>query len=276
VKEKTSKFNYAYSDGVEFLYKFMSFKEGRLNEASDILRDQKIFLPYPDMLNDPFECKPHFSISEGPKGLHKFRKRVLKLGRQSGQTKKEATKMFTTYVSSRTPDQINEELSETSHKTFKEIQICSLTRSWNNLLFWAHYADSHKGFCCEYDAKMSPFSEAFRVEYSNDYPTITYPVDGSDVDKHLALMLIKSMDWRYENEYRIVSVPNTKLQPRNDGKYLLLNGNELKTIYLGVNIDPDNKEFLIDQVKQGNQRPEILQCKLHKKSFKLDVDEVKY
>lgn len=50
-----------------------------------------------------------------------------------------------------------------------KLGILSLSKSYHDELLWAHYADSHKGFCIEYDlekllAKQNPKHRFFNVQ----------------------------------------------------------------------------------------------------------------
>ena len=48
---------------------------------------------------------------------------------------------------------ISENFSETEWEAMREakkkVRICSLSKTYDNALMWAHYADEHKGCCIE-------------------------------------------------------------------------------------------------------------------------------
>lgn len=47
-----------------------------------------------------------------------------------------------------------------------DLRICSLSRSFNNILMWAHYADSNNGCCIECEVVSSPdIVEEISVDY---------------------------------------------------------------------------------------------------------------
>jgi hypothetical protein len=141
-------------------------------------------------------------------------------------------------------------------------------------LFWAHYADSHKGFCLEYDATSLPINLAFKVKYQDSYPIIKYPSPKDE--RGFQPVLIKSLDWEKELEYRII-VPGgpgpSALQQHNmlspDSKFLLLPDNAIKKIYFGVNVDPDHKKLIKKLIKQGPFNPTIWQATLSESTFEL-------
>ena len=92
--------------------------------------------------------------------------------------------------------------------------IFSLSRRWNSTLMWAHYTHSHSGFCIGFDREH----EFFKTNNSNKNPKkfIFKPVIYSDkrilipnrqknkIEK-IDLFLTKSMDWKYEEEERIIT-----------------------------------------------------------------------
>ena len=77
-----------------------------------------------------------------------------------------------------------------------------------NELLWAHYANSHKGFCIEYDLDKldtcitSIIDYRIDVEYQENKPTIS--PDDSIEAKIKKAFSTKSLAWDYENEYRLV------------------------------------------------------------------------
>jgi len=71
----------------------------------------------------------------------------------------------------------------------------------DNLLMWAHYADSHRGFVVEFDTEDEDFrrlGELHEVLYRKDRPLFDV-VKGPD----MAIYLLKGLEWNYEKEFRI-------------------------------------------------------------------------
>lgn len=126
----------------------------------------------------------------------------------------------------------------------KRIGILSLTENYKNLLLWAHYANKHTGFCIEIDAQLlnkiilaefiknKELAFIFKVKYQNKFPIIN-PCKQSFEQRTKLQFLIKSKDWEYEQEWRI----------------LLLNGSRqkvelpkgvIKNIYFGLRSSDEN------------------------------------
>lgn len=148
----------------------------------------------------------------------------------------------------------NASLQETWHniQSFREkLGVFSLSLSRNcypdNELLWAHYANSHKGFCIEYDIDKLQDSEQFvfnvnRVEsikYCKTPPTITVADIYSD-DLLIKLFGSKSLSWQYENETRLIySTFGLKTY----------NPFALKAVYFGLNMSKARQDHIIDSLK---------------------------
>src|SRR4029077_15987184 len=98
----------------------------------------------------------------------------------------------------------------------RTVGILSLSERTNNFWRWAHYAGSHSGICVELRPDVPPADQALKVVYSRDYPQINFfelaqRIEGSGPEAQSAqrewvnaLLLTKSIDWSYEEEWRIL------------------------------------------------------------------------
>lgn len=113
----------------------------------------------------------------------------------------------------------NNEALKTLHNSFenllslnKKIGIYSLSKTYLDELLWAHYANSHNGFCIEYDLDilLSSFTTEkvypISVSYGNTPPEISItdmPVKNDNIIYKMTAF--KSKHWEYEQEYRIIT-----------------------------------------------------------------------
>lgn len=129
----------------------------------------------------------------------------------------------------------------------KKIGVYSLSKTYNDELLWAHYGNSHKGFCIEYDFEklFSSFDSkedfSFPVIYSKNPPKISYQ-DMSIKHNKLAQKITgyKSKRWKYENEHRIIT------NSYGDQTY---NFEALKSIYFGLNMNEEQKNTIFLELK---------------------------
>lgn len=94
--------------------------------------------------------------------------------------------------------------------------IIAMSCRWNSILMWSHYANSHKGFCVGFNElklrnSFHPLPVAVgKVQYKSNFPEIKPKVSKNIDDPKIMANLfekthIKSIYWRYEREYRIMS-----------------------------------------------------------------------
>ncbi len=250
--------------GVKSLFRF-SRATLPLGHLEVLFVEGKLYHPLPSQFNDPFECKPHFRWPEKAKEVREIRKHLVKVARNKGRPRKEAEAVVAQGMAK--DGFVRDAIYGAVSRTLGEVRVCSFTSAKENLLFWAHYADSHRGFCVEYDATVIPILYAFKVHYSNKYPEVTYPAP-TDA-RGLKPVLIKSKEWAYEEEFRTIIVPEAVRQLKNDKTSLILSGNEIKNVYFGAFMEDDHKERILKLLNKGPFNPGIWQTTLAQSEFKL-------
>lgn len=125
-------------------------------------------------------------------------------------------------------------------------------RAIENTLMWAHYADSHKGFCVEYHIDSSDFRRDSKFELTatrlfevNYLPANNNVLSMSNSDMVLnskTAFFTKSNDWHYENEVRMVSYNPTDsdIYP----PFVLGAKSSISAIYFGVNCSQETIEIV--------------------------------
>lgn len=121
----------------------------------------------------------------------------------------------------------------------------------NNLLMWAHYAESHKGFCIVYKnvikdiLKNHKYHVCFEpICYDSKLPEKKGGRDGYEIRP----ILTKSKQWEYEHEVRFIS--------KKKGRHGLGESPRkiVKAIYLGHRFNTKSKHYqlLTDFAKTNN------------------------
>ncbi len=147
-----------------------------------------------------------------------------------------------------------------------------------SVLMWAHYADSSKGFCVEYDLKRLSRNEIislgiYPVLYDEhrlihrDLKSLKYSLtnleqsiqngeeydDGELLDDLIPLMLYKGNDWQYEKEWRIIS---TKLKLYQDYETNTSGINIplkcVSAVYLGYRMEQTQKNHIVEITQRKN------------------------
>lgn len=127
----------------------------------------------------------------------------------------------------------------------------SETDSIENQLMWAHYANNHTGICVKYRIRQnnmwvnkenSTFCFMDKIRYADKKISI------NDITLDDALLL-KSTQWNYEHEYRIIHF-NPTHSLKDD---VLLNDISIEAVYMGVNIASEHR----DQIESTLIKSEI-------------------
>ena len=152
-----------------------------------------------------------------------------------------------------------------------KLGIFSLSRRYNDELLWAHYADSHNGFCIEYDlerllSKKNPKHRFFEIQYTNSIPKLDLSniINQNDPDRLIKTMLgFKSQRWEYENELRIIT--------ENQG-LTTYDFRAVKAIYFGLKTSQEDITELMHTL-QG-RKVKYFQMKLKPNSFELEATQL--
>jgi hypothetical protein len=135
---------------------------------------------------------------------------------------------------------------------------------------WAHYASNHKGFCLEFHSNRSLDGvNPLDVLYVNNFIKAPYYKNPKDALFHL--IYTKSKDWEYENELRSIQINLLNEEARK----ITYNKEELKSIYFGVNIDSNIKQYLLEIVdKVYNKKIVVYQGVLSKLNFEINWERI--
>lgn len=133
-------------------------------------------------------------------------------------------------------------------KHIKSVGVYSLfvseTDIPDNVLMWAYYGDSHKGFCIAYDLEQLEKSEEYafdvnlaKVEYTESYPILSLDKLGNKDEMIKTIISSKSIDWKHENEIRLIY--------EHSGEHRF-NKHAIKAIYFGLQMDKKNIDTIIN------------------------------
>lgn len=87
-------------------------------------------------------------------------------------------------------------------KAISDWRVCSLCKTFDHDLLWAHYADGSRGLAIEVSV---PSTDAIPVTYSDDFVFLSdYVEAGVDAAARAALTR-KTKAWQYEQEVRVVT-----------------------------------------------------------------------
>lgn len=137
--------------------------------------------------------------------------------------------------------------------------ICSLSALKNSEEMWNNYADGKKGYCIEYDLQgYKNINLLFPVVYQDNRETnivinmvaafigqmiigMSYGQIKADRSQFMRMFLTKDTKWAYQKEWRLLGDANYKLSAPS-----------IHAIYLGKNMDDQNKKQMIDYCHAHN------------------------
>jgi hypothetical protein len=108
---------------------------------------------------------------------------------------------------------INQSGDDTFDRLLAQTRVCCYSKSHDNLLLWAHYADGHRGLCLEYEITEWEKTRFMEVRYTDERPVLKsiprypkgHPHEGKlriNIAREGAISLTKSEAWAYEMEVR--------------------------------------------------------------------------
>lgn len=136
-----------------------------------------------------------------------------------------------------------------------------------NELLWAHYANSHKGFCIEYDLDKLDACITDGIEYRIDVvyqenkPTIS-PDEPTD-KKIKKAFSTKSLAWVYENEFRLIFSSSGVKKIAFEA---------IRAIYFGLNMPLAERNAIVNGLK--DKGIEFYQIERVGKDYKLSANKL--
>lgn len=169
----------------------------------------------------------------------------------------------------------------------QNLGITSFTEcDYTNVLMWSHYANSHEGYCIEYDLSNLKINEnnsnyLYPIFYTKEIYDLTkyifsflksqaYHTKEINIANYITLAtLFKAKDWAYEKEWRLViTKPLFNLKDK-DKQYPFIKPSAL---YIGLKANENLKNTLINIAKDKNIP--IYQMEQNYKEYKLNKKQI--
>ena len=172
-----------------------------------IVCDAELFFANPLTFNDPFDCRPSFSMQATNDQLKAYYDGVLQRQAPSmnrAARRAESKQIATNPLRKPTIPKNLADFKQSYHDTVtRKIGLLCLSEVSNDPLLWSHYADAHRGICLVFDWQTEFFGHAQEVCYQAIRPLIN-PVFQSNEEMLDHALLTKSDHWKYEKEWRLV------------------------------------------------------------------------
>jgi hypothetical protein len=135
---------------------------------------------------------------------------------------------------------------------------------------WSHYSRNHKGICLEFTAHDNKFALATKILYQKDYP----PFLLHDPNSTNIMLIVKSDDWKYEDEFRLICPRFSDLLGlplMMDGDYLNIGANDLTAIILGCQIDNNSAKAIEEMVSAHAPKVKVRRAIRAPNRYRLEI-----
>lgn len=238
------------------LYKYRNWTD---SYHKDVIKNNEIYMSPPSFLNDPFDCRVYenhikFIKTDNDKEKYISESITKNLGffKLNNISVEQGRKVLSERLENILKYQIRSEVISDKIDD-KNIGITCLSEKWDSILMWSHYANNHKGYCVGFDEKLLRYSQLFdkikRVEYSEEYPELN-PLHRDKKSDELKYF-VKSLEWEYEKEFRLLNLYLSGENSASDRKIQLQN-NFIKEIILGLNTPKEHKKEIISIAIEKN------------------------
>ncbi len=186
----------------QYLYKYRGFNASTIEN----IYNSELWFACPYQYNDPFDNQLDYNYNFNEDSIGNFAQLVHEIIAHIPSNALNETPTFEWVVNElKSNDKYLHNMADgiVSHITATN-RICCFSSKQNNLLMWAHYADSHKGICLEFDTlkDLDTFSSTVPVQYVKKYPYLSIINNFEAIISRC--ILTKSKEWKYENEYRVI------------------------------------------------------------------------
>lgn len=197
----------------KWLYRYVRLPEpeGRYETGfRRLFSHNEIYFSHPLRFNDPFDCtclfqlkgsteedwRKFFAIKYPEETAHQISDRIRRILRPDGSTDWRYSGFD------------RERVDSVMREGLEEMRVLCFSEEWDSILMWAHYGDSHRGVCLQFDCgRIEEKWDCEKVVYRSDYPSfaefLQTALDGAATSRFL--LLNKASQWRYEREWRILA-----------------------------------------------------------------------
>jgi hypothetical protein len=149
----------------------------------------------------------------------------------------------------------------------KMLGVFSASLKWNNILMWSHYSNNHTGFVVGFNEEVLRNSKGIHFGGRVGYPTNRRfprlnPLEDDGIS-FFKRFFIKSKDWNYESEFRLIN----QFLDVNAKRTFVYPKNAIKEVILGMEISEINQAKILDFCK--SQRIPVF--KAHRKPFEFNL-----
>lgn len=272
--------------GFERLFHYRRFKlsEGHSGHLTGLVRDGIVRYSNPANFNDPWECRPFYSLSalDSAEGRERtiawIQRAVANQAARAGTAPPSKEALEAQAAELRAKPEFLRSLVEQNTDGIAaalraEYRVFCLAPSPDNPLMWSHYGDHHRGICLQFGTN-SVFVDAYRVNYSDSYPEIDL-ADEDDFAFVVASLLTKSDVWQYEQEFRSINKEGgIEGSPACHDGFVKIPTDCLQAIVMGCQIEDSERHAIEKIVGNAGRKIGLHRASLQPGKFRLKIQEL--
>lgn len=163
------------------------------------------------------------------------------------------------------------------HDLLNTYGVYCVSKKWNQCLMWAHYSDSHTGFCMgfEFDQEFDDeLGMAYEVKYAESYPKISPELFGSDAREKTKELIelslaTKSVDWSYEAEVRFI-----KRAHEGGSRLSSIRSDKVKEVIIGACASDEDKNEIQATVEMQMPWVKIYKARISKSKYEIYREKI--
>lgn len=272
------------------LYKFRAIDLTIPEHVAAIFEGQ-LYCPSPAELNDPWECRPRVVLEplsqDERRAFVDSLRQVLelewpddlgtRLAEEVPEDLMRKPELFLDeryYDSARLQEYCDRVMARLSRNS-AAWRICRFSATHEHPLLWAHYADSHRGICIEFDASdVRDIGCALPVKYVDALPM--FHLLRGDALQSLSLLTTKSEPWKYEQEYRLVGREPYRSWEGAEihQKIFRFAKDRITGVILGCRIDSQRRQLVGQWLRGLDHGVRVLQANPGDNEYELHFTEV--
>lgn len=248
------------NDQPQRIYKYRSLSGEYGREAiENAIIHHRLYWQSPLEFNDPFDCDPIFYFGDSERQRQAF----IRNGPRSTLTGPRVERMRQIADLKRRPHEAMAQVLRNEWPNWMaETAVTCFSGKNDDLLMWAHYADSHRGVCLIFDESIEDDFFTLSVSYESVRPRANICTMGpADIMK--VTLLTKSTHWEYEDEYRIIAYRKLRGYKNFPSKCLV-------GLVLGAKISADDEGFVLGLLTKRASL-EVYRAQIDSSQFKINI-----
>lgn len=251
------------------LFRFRSLDSSVKEFTKSTITKSELFFAPPAGLNDPYDCQVTLDTSGTDEEWRRHFLDALKAPGKRKLSVSERLLLANRIVKQKRHEKLN---GKEFSRITEHFGIVCFSAIMNNLLMWAHYANNHRGICLVYDPDRDchgVIANPLEVRYQKEYPKVRVVDLKKGGDPIVSnLLLTKSEDWKYEQEYRVIFPYGAKNVKQHHPAALV-------GVIVGARCSVEDKIEVETWVREHPYRPLLHYAELNHTSYGVSFDPKK-